>query len=167
VYALASALANYLETSNFTWANLGGKPSLFSGSWNDLQDRPDLSVYALASALNNYLLASNFTWANLGGKPEIQPISWAKCKGTTPIEIISSDGPNAPTAFTRTGAGFYTFTRPAAASADYAWWVFGANSRIGDGNFLAKDLLFTQTETQFALACFSPSDQSEFTVFVL
>jgi hypothetical protein len=52
---LSTALNDYLQTSNFTWANLGG--------------RPDLSVYALASALSDYLLSADFTWANLSGKP--------------------------------------------------------------------------------------------------
>jgi hypothetical protein len=97
-------------------------------------------------------------------------ISWARCKGTTPIQILASGGPNAPTSFVRDGAGTYTFTRPAA-SADYEIWAFGANGLDGQGPIFTRDRLYTQSATSFRIqswnAAFSLADQVEFSVFLV
>lgn len=98
-------------------------------------------------------------------------VSWARCKGTTPIEILASSGANAPTSFVRNSTGVYTFTRPAAVDANYEWWSFGSNNADSNGFMHSRDRAFTQTTTQFRVmtlnTSFAFSDQPEFTVFVL
>lgn len=41
-YATTASLAGYVATSDFTWSNLGGKPTLFSGAYADLTGKPAL-----------------------------------------------------------------------------------------------------------------------------
>lgn len=58
--------ASKLDTSSFTWANLGGKPSTFAPSAHThiIGD-----VTGLQTALDAKLATSSFTWANLSDKP--------------------------------------------------------------------------------------------------
>lgn len=76
-FATNAALANYVSTSNFTWANLSGKPSFSSvatsGSYNDLNDKPIIptntnqltngSGYITSNDVLALILASNLKGA--------------------------------------------------------------------------------------------------------
>jgi hypothetical protein len=80
VTGLQTALDAKLETANFTYANITGKPTLAnvatSGSYADLTGAPNLTVYlttanatATYQPLGNYATTSCLTFANITGKP--------------------------------------------------------------------------------------------------
>jgi uncharacterized protein YjbI with pentapeptide repeats len=68
VTGLQTALDAKLETSNFTYANLTGKPSAFAPS---AHNHAISEVTGLQTALDAKLPSANFTYANLTGTPNL------------------------------------------------------------------------------------------------
>jgi len=68
VTGLQTALDAKLETSNFTYANLTGKPSTFAPS---AHNHAISEVTGLQTALDAKLETANFTYANLTGTPNL------------------------------------------------------------------------------------------------
>ncbi len=72
VTGLQTALDAKLETSNFTYANLTGKPSTFAPS---AHTHAISEVTGLQTALDAKLPSANFTYANITGKPTLANVA--------------------------------------------------------------------------------------------
>jgi hypothetical protein len=64
---LSTALNDYLQTSNFTWANLGGKPTLFSGDYQDLTNKPVAVRQLIYTTKTDVFITTSQSWIDIPG----------------------------------------------------------------------------------------------------
>lgn len=64
--------SGFIDINYLTWANISGKPNLFSGNYNDLTNKPFIpeDVSDLNNDLN-FIDLSDLTWVNISGKPTL------------------------------------------------------------------------------------------------
>lgn len=113
-YTKTAADGRYLQTANFTWTNLTGKPSTFAPS---AHSHVIADVTGLQTALNgkqasgSYVTTANFTWTSLTGKPTtFAPSAHSHVIADVTGLQTALDGKQASLGFTPAGTNAPTFT---------------------------------------------------------
>ena len=111
-------LATVATTGNYS--DLNGKPTLFSGDYDDLTDKPDLSVYAESADLA--AVATSGAYADLSGTPTINNVP----------AVTSSDDNKVLKASYSGGVGSYSWEQAPASQVQSDW----AETDTSDPSFI-------------------------------
>jgi len=142
VTGLQTALDAKLETANFTYANLTGKPSTFAPS---AHNHAISDVTGLQTALDAKLPAANFTYANLTGTPNLT-VYLTTANASTTYQLLGNYATTSCLTFANltgkpTTLSGYGITDGYSTSNPSGYITAGANSFTGTQNLQDNELI--------------------------
>lgn len=88
---LQTALDAKIETTDFTWTNLSGKPSLFDGAYSSLSGKPTLFDGAYSSLSGKPTLFDG-AYSSLTGKPTLFDGAYSSLTGAPSLAAVATAG---------------------------------------------------------------------------